>query len=148
MRLQKPKKEDAEGDMTPMIDIVFQLIAFFMVLVNFTKVDNDDRVTLPMSTLAKPPEEKLKYPIMLQMVADGRVIFAGDLLEVDGPDLSGNLDQERRAAGNALGGPVDEAAVIIRAHNEAETGTVQKLIEVCQRKGFRRFQLRAKEKES
>ena len=34
MRIQRPKAGVDEGDMTPMIDIVFQLIAFFMVLVN------------------------------------------------------------------------------------------------------------------
>ena len=47
-----------EADMTPMIDIVFQLIAFFMVLVNFTQVDQDARVVLPSSVLSKPPEKQ------------------------------------------------------------------------------------------
>jgi len=29
----------SEGDMTPMIDMTFQLIAFFMVLLNFSEAD-------------------------------------------------------------------------------------------------------------
>lgn len=143
MRLQKEKKEEAEGDMTPMIDIVFQLIAFFMVLVNFAKVDTDDRVILPTSTLAKPPEEKLKKPIMLQMMADGKVIFMGDLMEVDSEEFGSHLFREGRLVGNNIA----EVAVIIRAHHLAPTGKVQGLITQCQSRGFRRFQLRAKEKE-
>jgi len=142
MRLQKEKKEEAEGDMTPMIDIVFQLIAFFMVLVNFTKVDNDASIILPSSELAKPPEEKLKHSIMLQMTADGKVILGGELLDLEGDDLDSRLFRERRQAGDKL----SEVAIIIRAHRDAATGKVQRLITRCQEKGFVRYQLRAKEK--
>ena len=48
-----------EGDMTPMIDMVFQLIAFFMVLINFTEADQNQRIHLPSSELAKPPDAPL-----------------------------------------------------------------------------------------
>ena len=144
MRLQKEKKEAVEGDMTPMIDIVFQLIAFFMVLVNFEKVDSDERVVLPTSTLAKPPEEKLKKPIMLQMTADGKIIFLGSIMDVESDEFNSHLFRERRSAGDLL----KEVAVIIRAHQAAPMGKVQALITLCQEQGFRRFQLRAKEDQS
>ena len=39
-------------DMTPMIDVTFQLIAFFMFVLNFSEVDQDQRVNLPSSELA------------------------------------------------------------------------------------------------
>ena len=42
MRIFRKKSADPlEADMTPMIDMVFQLIAFFMVVVNFTEVDQN-----------------------------------------------------------------------------------------------------------
>jgi len=34
----------AEADLTPMIDMVFQLLAFFMVLINFSQSDQNSRV--------------------------------------------------------------------------------------------------------
>ena len=46
----------AEGDLTAMIDMVFQLIIFFMVLINFSQDDQNDKIKLPSSELAKPPE--------------------------------------------------------------------------------------------
>ena len=55
--------ETAEADLTPMIDMTFQLIAFFMVLVNFTQAEQDARVELPASKLAKPPEEASEQPV-------------------------------------------------------------------------------------
>ena len=48
--------------MTPMIDMTFQLIAFFMVLINFSEVEQDQRITLPASELAKPPEVGVRRP--------------------------------------------------------------------------------------
>ena len=41
-------------DMTPMIDIVFQLITFFMVINKFDQAEADERVTLPKDQLAVP----------------------------------------------------------------------------------------------
>ena len=41
--------------MTPMIDIVFQLIAFFMIVTNFEQTQADERVKLPADELARPP---------------------------------------------------------------------------------------------
>ena len=38
--------------MTPMIDMTFQLIAFFMVLINFTEADQNQAINLPSSELA------------------------------------------------------------------------------------------------
>ena len=47
-----------EGDLTPMIDMTFLLIAFFMLLINFSEVDRAEEIMLPSSMLAKPPETR------------------------------------------------------------------------------------------
>ena len=51
MRVKSEKPDMAEGDLTPMIDMVFQLIAFFMVLINFAQTESNERVVLPSSCL-------------------------------------------------------------------------------------------------
>src|SRR3970040_3129983 len=79
MRLTKPHKTiTAEMDMTPMIDVTFQLIAFFMFVLNFSEVDQDQRVNLPASELAKPPDAPYAQPLTVQMTADETILFAGD----------------------------------------------------------------------
>jgi len=140
----KPRKtsDDATGDLTPMIDMTFQLIAFFMVLINFSEADQDQRVQLPLSVIAKPPEAPLDNPIYIHMQEDGGVIFAGEDLSLEG--LGVYLDREREilALNNKT---ADQATVIIRADGGAKTGRVQELIQVCQEKKFEKFALRAKE---
>ena len=144
MRLKKKQfGEMAEGDMTPMIDMTFQLIAFFMVLINFTEAEQDQRVELPSSVLAKPPANPLKKPLTIQITKDGIAIVNGEDYAV-GPPLSGVLKRERRFAGSS-GAGADSTTVIIRAHKQADTGKIQEIIILCQDNQFEKFRLRAEE---
>jgi len=151
MRVRSRKfAEEAEGDLTPMIDMTFQLIAFFMVLVNFTQAEQDARVDLPASKLAKPPEEQQEQPLTIQlakMTGSGpdhfMALVGGEEIEV-GQELAGILQRERRAFGR-MGRPTKNVIVIIRAHKDVPTGKVQEVIELCQREEFEKFKLKAKE---
>lgn len=149
MRIKKNKKPMAEGDMTPMIDMVFQLIAFFMVLINFSEVEQDQRVNLPLSELAKPPEVAYEKPITLQMTEDeGIIVNAGgdDLLTID--ELKIALRREAqiiRAAGNDV--QLADVTVIVRADKNARTGMVQEMIEAAQEAEFETFALRGQQEE-
>src|SRR6056297_468194 len=78
MRVKSKKVDLAEGDLTPMIDMTFQLIAFFMVLINFAQTEANDQVVLPSSRLVKPPEVPLEFPIILHVAKDGQVFLGGD----------------------------------------------------------------------
>jgi biopolymer transport protein ExbD len=142
MRIKKPASGVHEGDLTPMIDMTFQLIAFFMVLINFTQSEQNERIQLPDSELAKPPEAPLDYPITLHLTKEGDVIIGGQDVSIEGlsPFLSREADV-LRIRGKSLG----TATIIIRGHKDAETGRVQDLIRVCQNNGFEKFALRAKE---
>jgi biopolymer transport protein ExbD len=132
----------AEPDMTPMIDMTFQLIAFFMVLLNFGEGEVDARIKLPSSQLAKPPEERVQAPIVLQLTSDDKVIFSGDALPISALDRP--LRRERRVL-ELSGGNVADATVILRADASAKTGVVQEVIQKCQDNGFEKFALRAKQ---
>jgi biopolymer transport protein ExbD len=131
-----------EGDFTPMIDMTFQLIAFFALLLNFSQVEQNERIQLPESELAKPAEAPLDYPITLQLTKEGTVIIGGQ--EIPPGALRPYLLKERQLL-QSEGRPMAEATVIIRAHKDAATGVVQDLIERCQREGLEKFALRAKE---
>jgi biopolymer transport protein ExbD len=132
----------AEADLTPMIDMVFQLLAFFMVLINFSQSEQNDRIQLPDSQLAKPIEEKLDFPIVLHLTPEGTVIIGGDEISIEGlrPLLNREIEvlklQKKTAA---------EANVIIRGHRDVAGGRMQDLIERCQSIGLERFALRVKE---
>jgi len=139
-RKQGNDPSSTDIDMTPMIDMTFQLITFFMFVMNFSEAEQDDRVQLPMSQLAKPAEGAIETPITLQLTNNGSVIYAGELVPVG--DIGGYLDREKTTMLDA-GKEPNTATVIVRADGRAKTGEVQDIIRVCQEKGFERFALRA-----
>ena len=128
-------------DMTPMIDMTFQLITFFMFVMNFSEAEQDDRIQLPMSQLAKPVDGPVEKPITLQLTNAGSVIYAGELIGLQ--DISGYLEREKSVLMEAGRDPA-AATVIVRADGAAKTGQVQEIIKICQEKGFEKFALRAK----
>jgi len=127
-------------DMTPMIDMTFQLITFFMFVMNFSEAEQDDRIQLPMSQLAKPVDGPVEKPITLQLTNAGSVIYAGEMIGLQ--DISGYLEREKSVLLEGGRNP-GAATVIVRADGAAKTGQVQEIIKICQEKGFEKFALRA-----
>jgi biopolymer transport protein ExbD len=143
----------AEPDMTPMIDIVFQLLTFFMIVSNFENTKADERVKLPRDTLAKPPEVKPRDELVLNIGfnrnlqgektdPDPVLFYAGYDIPID--KIRPELEQERRLF--VLKGGEDslkDVSVIIRADADVPTGMVQNLIKLGQDVGFTKFSLKA-----
>ncbi|MAI72604.1 MAG: biopolymer transporter ExbD [Rhodopirellula sp.] len=145
MKVKSKKVDLAEGDLTPMIDMVFQLIAFFMVLINFAQTESNDRVKLPSSQLVKPPEVPLEFPIILHVAQDGEIILGGD--DYTAETLRVGLQKEL-AVIKAEGKTVQDANVVIRAHKDTSAGDVQEVIRVAQEQQLENFALRVKEDNS
>ena len=153
MKPRKPDMNMSEPDMTPMIDIVFQLLTFFMIAINFENTKADERVKLPMDVLAKPPEVRPEHELVLnfgfERTLDGvkksripTIFYNERYVEVSklGPDL----EQEKRIMELTHGKEViKDVTVLIRADAEVPTGLVQELIKKCQENGFTKFALRA-----
>ena len=142
MKVKNKPVDLAEGDLTPMIDMTFQLIAFFMVLINFAQTESNDRVKLPSSVLVKPPEDVIDFPVILHIAEGGDIIMGGE--EYTAATLPRGLAGEISVLKLENKTPAD-ANVIIRAHKDCAAGDVQEIISVCQESNFESFALRVKE---
>ena len=151
MKFASHRTDTVEVNMTPMIDIVFQLIAFFMVITNFEQTQADERVKLPSDQLAKPPEVKRDDKLTLNLGfirdrdgnridPDPYVFFGDEFVRV--ADMTDKLESERQFY-STLGTELSEVTVEIRADAEVPTGLVQELIRKCQESEFERFALKA-----
>ncbi len=142
MRYATHSMAQAEMDMTPMIDVTFQLIAFFMFVLNFSEVDQDQRINLPRSELARPPDVAYEAPLTIQLTSNETIIFAGDELTRDGLKSALLREAQIIKAGEKK---VQDVTVIIRADRLAKTGKVQELISYAQEAEFDTFALRGKQ---
>jgi biopolymer transport protein ExbD len=144
MRIVRSKlATSAEMDMTPMIDVTFQLIAFFMFVLNFSEVDTDQRINLPASELARPPDAPYSQPLTVQMTADDTILFAGDEMLPDA--LQSALMREAQIIMAYPNKKLSDVTVVLRADRAAKTGKVQEIIQMCQKAGFDMFALRGKQ---
>ena len=138
MRIQRKKNEDsAEADLTPMIDMTFLLIAFFVMLINFNDAQQHQKIHLPKSEVAKPPENPPDQVLVIHLTKEGKAIYRG--FEVEVADIAKHLIRYKQLHADAT-----NATVIIRGDENAQTGKVQELIEVCQEQKFEKFALRAR----
>ena len=144
MRLTQGRhSEIVEGDMTPMIDMAFQLIAFFMVLINFSDIEQDQRVNLPASELARPPDSAYEEPLTIQMTADETILFGGQELSIDQLRIALRREaQLLRAYGDKR---LSDVTVVIRADYKTRAGKVQEIIKACQDVEFDTFALRGRQ---
>ncbi|MEZ5942064.1 MAG: biopolymer transporter ExbD [Planctomycetaceae bacterium] len=153
MKIKAAKPTIVEADMTPMIDMTFQLIAFFMMVSNLEQSQADERIKLPADRLARPPEGPREDEIVLNVGfrrANGEktdeqaYVFYGDedipVLKY-GPRLEREFSITERRDGKEA---AEAMTVVIRADSDVPTGLIQELIKMGQEKGFAKFSLKAK----
>lgn len=138
-------------NMTPMIDIVFLLISFFTLVINFSKTEQHENVLLPKSELAQPPES-LPGEILTFQIARTDDIYIGSIVsylddtpKAGGIPFSKALRDELRVIRAITRTEPGGVTAVIRADENVRTGFVQRLIAQCQDQGMETFVLRARQ---
>src|SRR5690606_11904032 len=129
-----------EMDMTPMIDVTFQLIIFFMLAISFAEADQDQRIKLPLSELAKPPEGQLETPLTLQLTDQRTIIFGAQAVTLD--QLKPLLEVEWELLSRRRKTEPRDATIVLRGDRDAPVGEVQQVLRICHEVGLEQFILR------
>jgi biopolymer transport protein ExbD len=136
----------AEPNLTPLLDMVFQLITFFMLVINFKGASLDLSLKLPVLGSARPLEKHGKFEsILLNIDADGDVKANGQKVDVEKyiQDEARHLKDQMRLfeiPKTDAGFPVH---VVVRADRAAPFHVVNRVLKVCQDQGYRQFALSA-----
>jgi len=139
----------AEPNLTPMLDMVFQLITFFMLILNFKAQSMDLHLKLPVFGAARPPEQDQGEVITLNLDEAGKLTVQGqpkDLTQYIQSEAAASRQTAQRIQPGFKDGDALPATVAIRADFRIRFGVLSKAIKVCQDNGFRRFALRASNK--
>lgn len=132
MPLKADSLEEPVLNLTPMIDVVFNLIIFFMVGTRFSDMERQFDIHLPQVSdaqpLTSPPEE-----IIINVFADGRIVVREDTLTL--PQLQGFLEQARTRYA--------QQAVLIRGDGQGVYQHVMDVLSACQRAKIANFSLAA-----
>ena len=134
--------DNIEPDLTAMLDVVMQLLMYFIMCANFIAQENNEDILLPLATAARPLSKDDDDVLFLNVDKDGKVLILGE----NPKDLDATrlwLDNRALDAKQKSGNDTINTSVIVRAHQDVNYETVYRLMEIAKLKGFKRFKLRA-----
>ncbi|HEV3119612.1 MAG TPA: biopolymer transporter ExbD [Gemmataceae bacterium] len=139
----------AEPNLIPLLDLVFQLIMFFMICVNFVSAQVNEEIKLPIAQSARAMDKAEFEVLVLNMEASGKLLVVGqpEPLDTVGKKkyfLKQFFADAKRAAEESgdKKGQV-KTTIIIRADRNAIYEEVFELMALCKEAGFKKLQLRA-----
>ena len=139
--------QDAKMNMTPMIDVVFLLIIFFMVVTELVKLDIEP-VTLPFASKAKedsdPPNDRIIVNVKAKGVDHGTIWVNHKLLSPAEFQIK-LRDQAIRSGNDAEDRP--KVSVKIRGDKDVEWKYIQNIMVACMRERVLRVSFGAKPRE-
>jgi biopolymer transport protein ExbD len=142
----------AEPNLTPMLDMVFQLVTFFMLVINFKSAQLDMNLKLPVVGSARPVDTKGQQDLLvLNIDANGQLTVYNTPKDVESY-IAGEAQSSFLAARqkNPDLQPGDElpTTVVIRADRATPFHLLNRVIKACQENGFRNFSLKAMNKQA
>ena len=129
--------ERIEPNLTPILDMVFQLITFFMLVISFRASDFDKQLVLPVVGSAAPADEEVNGEfLILNLRAGGKLFVQGK----EEPNVEGFLKFEaNRLIKNIKPDSGGEIIVVIRADRELRCDFLMKVVQACRQGGLQRF---------
>ena len=135
MRALSRESDNFDIPLTPLIDVVFILLIFFLVATNFTRKEYDQRVELPRTGSGKV-NEYTRGNLVLNIHKDGTVIINGRVIEES--ELNKIL-QNWQSENNGQ-------RVIIRSDGAVPYNRIMQIMSICKESGIERVDLPVVEK--
>lgn len=123
-RIRRRLKPSVHADLVPMIDIVFQLVIFFMISSTFIQVPGI-ALTLPQSETA---EKVTVTELVITVVDDHSVYLNREQMTFEAADavLKGYTDEQRKAL----------SGVVVEGDKTVSYETMVKCLDLLRRNGF------------
>ncbi len=127
MRFQTRSRDDVQLDMTPLVDVVFLLLIFFMLSTSLS-VNPGIKIDLPKSSAEQVKKKKTTLRVAIE--AGGRIFLEGKKLSLV------QLREKFKVVGKAHG---DDALVVIEADKKVYHGLVVKVMDAAKSSGLNKL---------
>lgn len=144
--------DEGEPDMTAMLDMVFQLITFFMLVINFKAASMDLDLKLPVVGSARPVDTGgAKDLLVLNINKKGELKIFGNVKSdienyIAGEAVASRLAAKKENRDFKDGDDLPDK-VVVRADRAATFKMLNRVIKACQDNGYRNFAMKAMNKE-
>ncbi len=118
-------------NITPLIDVVFLLIIFFLVASHFVRSEQAEAVELPRATGALDDEEQVQNRLTITIAQDGSLFVAGQ--PHDQATVFRLINELKQATQDSDSSP----ELRLRGHRSGRYGPMRQLIEHAAAQGIR-----------
>jgi len=125
------KGEAPQLEMTPMIDVVFQLLIFFIVTLKQQDIISELGVSRPQPDMRPPPEKQIDELLDVMVYNHKRLGGEGFVLKGQQVSLRDIERHFRRLAGYST-----KPSVIIKCTGDSPHANLVKLLDVCHKTGL------------
>jgi biopolymer transport protein ExbD len=132
-------KDDVAMDMTPMIDMVFQLMIFFLVTIKMDQDQINETIKLAKAPHGPAIEERDPRTIIIEVDKRGRISLGGTYMR---PELLKSI-LEGAVYKTGFGIPI-----LIRGHLTTPHSDIRRVMDICSSVGLWRIQFAAIQKEA
>jgi biopolymer transport protein ExbD len=152
--MAQPRAHDKSADpnLTPMLDMVFQLITFFMLVMTFKSAEIDFNLSLPVVGSARPVSNEGRTGLLvLNIDQAGNLRTTQPISDIDAfvrIQSQATLRANHMTPADLEAGGELPTTVVIRADRGTSFGSLNRVMKACQESGFRKFALKAVEKEA
>lgn len=123
-RLLERERETPGVDLTPVIDVVFLLLVFFLVATTFHQSEREMEIALPETVSGGPISMALRE-LVINVDRDGRYIVSGETM--DSTELAGAIERSLREH--------PDRKVTVRGDRDASYGAIAGALDLCKRAG-------------
>ncbi len=138
---------EMEMNMTPMIDVVFLLIIFFMIITDLTQQDLEDlKLPIAVQAVEDKPDPKEVRPV-LNIMQNGEIRVKREALyDPEAPDQYKQVeqylaDQARKMDKDEDYPELPGGKLLIRSDEYAEFSNIQEAMALCGKKGIQIFKV-------
>jgi biopolymer transport protein ExbD len=135
----------AEPNLTPLLDVVLQLLMFFMMCANFVSNQVNENIKLPVMQSARPADKRENDLFFLNIYDDGTLEVPGKnpikkdtdkkvVLREEYRDRQRNLDKGEKDV---------KTIIVLRGDKNVDYKDIFQIMNWCKEAGFRQFRLRA-----
>jgi biopolymer transport protein ExbD len=138
----------AEPNLVPLLDLVLQLLMFFILTVNFVTQQVNEDIQLPVMQSARPMDRRETDVLYLNLNAEGSLEVPGRPVPLKaGAEtrvyLRGEYEDAKRLALARTKSDKVHTVVIIRADKAVDYKSLYDLLEACKTVGYQKYQIRA-----
>ena len=123
-----------EVDMTPLIDVTFLLLVFFMVISVFNEVERTAALELPVALQANIEQDVAKERMIVNVERDGTIRLYNQTMDMTGfRERLGSYVPFLRALGSRTG----EAPIVLRGDRLCEYRHIRDILSAIYAEGFK-----------